>query len=299
MRVLNYQKVEEYLVRFIKEEFDKAGFSKAVIGVSGGVDSSLVAALAVTALGKENVHGILMPYNKIKASVETDVTDGIDICEHLGISYHIQDITSMVDACSDMMSNNTPNAIYGENYKMRKANIMARMRMVTLFDNSHANKALVLGTENLTESSSTEIYVNDQGVKTCVGKGGFAFFTMFGDAASCIEVLNNLYKLEVFELARYLKLPQFIIDKKPSARLFEDHTDEGELGISYADADPILYHINEQGWLRQDFTATGYNMEHVEKVFELKKKGAFKSNIPNNSPEYLITDSIIKDKNAK
>lgn len=298
MRELNYKKVENEIVKFIKNEFKKAGFTKAVIGMSGGIDSSVSACLAVKTLGKENVHGILMPYNKIKASVNEDVADGKAICEHLGIDYHIQDITKVVNAMSDTMDNS---ALYKEinnrlkleqaldtymklgniektpEYLLRRGNVCARVRMMILFDFSSANKALVLGTENLTESASEMKFSNGY----CVGDGGFAYFTMFGDSASCIEPICSLYKTEIFALAKHLKLPKFVIEKVPSARLWDGQSDESEIGITYTEADEILYFINEEGWLPEHFEANGvWKMDNVLKVFELKKKGAFKSNIP-------------------
>jgi NAD+ synthase len=285
MRELNYKKVENEIVKFIKTEFKKAGFTKAVIGISGGIDSSVSACLAVKALGKKNVHGILMPYSKIKASAKEDVADGIAICEHLGIDYNIQDITKVVDSMSSIMEINSFAGDDNMKYLLRRGNICTRVRMIVLFDFSSANKALVLGTENKTESAS-KFKFNDSG-KYCIGDGGFAYFTMFGDSASCIEPICSLYKTEIFGLAKHLKLPEFIIKKVPSARLWDSQSDESEMGITYAEADEILYFINEEGWLPEHFDANGvWNINNVLKVFELKKKGAFKSNLPVKMGEF-------------
>jgi len=281
MRALDYTKVEEILVDFIKDEFKKAGFTKAVIGMSGGIDSSVSANLAVKALGKENVYGILMPYKKVKGSAVTDIKDAEKICKHLGMPFHVQDITGVVDSMIGVLDSNVSfdGRTNGNDYsyKLRVGNVCARVRMMVLFDFSSANKSLVLGTENLTESAS-EFRFNKKGEN--VGYGGFGYFTMFGDSASSIEPIINLYKTEVFEFARHLGLPEFVIKKAPSARLWDGHNDEREMGISYADADEILFYMNEEKWEREHFEKVDFDMAKVDKVIELKNKGAFKSNIP-------------------
>lgn len=294
MRALDYTKVEEILVNFIKDEFKKAGFTKAVIGMSGGIDSSVSANLAVKALGKENVYGILMPYSKVKGSAITDVKDAEKICKHLGMPFHVQDITSVVDSMEDVLDKNTQVSQQSDpmTYKLRVGNACARVRMMVLFDFSSANKSLVLGTENLTESAS-EFKFNKKGEN--IGYGGFGYFTMFGDSASCIEPILNLYKTEVFEFARHLGLPEFVIKKAPSARLWDGHNDEREMGISYAEADEVLYYINEEKWEREHFEKVDFDMVKVDKVLELKNKGAFKSNIPIVLKNNKFKDCILYD----
>ena len=293
MRKLDYAKVEKNLVTFIQDTFEKAGFKKAVIGLSGGIDSAISAALLVKALGKDYVTAINMPYEGIEKSGNEDVSDAKKISEHLGIKCFEQDITDAVDSFSTIMGNNIFFGSRDEGFiipeYMRLGNIMARVRMITLFDYSSANHSLVVGTENKTEGATDP--------KT--GQGGFGYFTLWGDAASCIEPICELYKVEIFELAKYLGLPQFIIDKKPSARLWLDHEDEKEMGIEYKDADPILNLINENQWTTKDFevmnnnTPFTFDVNIVNRVFELKKKGAFKSTLPVHCPKNLITSCEI------
>lgn len=259
MRTLDYNKVEEMLVKFIQKEFAKAGFTKAVIGMSGGIDSAVVANLAVKALGADNVHGILMPFNKIPESIEDDVQDAKTLCRHLGMKYHIVDITGMVDAIEPTMKKNRKTK--GDNYTLRLGNIMARVRMITLFDYSSANDALVLGTENYTENQ-------------------FGYFTMHGDGASCVEPIIPLFKTEVFQLANQLGLPEFILIKKPSARLWGDHTDERELGISYDDADVILFYHTWERWGMEDFLHMGFDETKVSLVLNQVKRNRFKHTLP-------------------
>jgi len=259
MRRLNIEKTREILVDFIRVSFKDAGFTKAVIGMSGGIDSAVVGALAVEALGADNVHAILMPYNKIPESINDDVEDAKTICRHLKMKYHIQDITDIVDSTSTMMKKNKKTK--GDNFHLRLGNIMARTRMITLFDYSSANSALVLGTENFSEAM-------------------FGYFTMFGDSASSIEPIYHLFKTEVFELASHLGLPNFIINKKPSARLWVNHTDEGELGISYQEADEILYFLNYEGWDIESYAIMGFDVSVVKQVISLVWKNKFKHDLP-------------------
>jgi len=289
MRELDYNEVEDKLVRFIKREFKEAGFEKAVIGVSGGLDSAVSATLAVRALGAENVHAVLLPYGNIEKSITDDVLDAKRICKHLGIKHSVTPITEAVDGFETIMKKSLSKK--GENYDMRLGNIMARVRMIALFDYSSANKALVLGTENKTESASDTEFNNNG---RCIGDGGFGYFTMFGDSASCIEPLSELYKTEVFKLANHLNLPEFLQEKKPSARLFDGHSDEEEMGITYAMADPILYFINEENWDIEHFKTMGFNVKDVKIVFALKKKNCFKSDIPILCPKRTLSSCIIE-----
>jgi len=223
---LNYKEVQMEIVEFLKFKFKQNGFKKAVIGLSGGLDSAVVANLAVLALGKDNVHGILMPYNKVEGSATMDVKDATIIAEHLQISYETIDITKPVDMLCDMYGIDINDDTMGYDDALQRGNISARLRMVTLFQHSSKHKALVLGTE-------------------CKSEELLGYFTVFADSASSIESIIDLYKTEVFALAKYLELPQFILTKSPSARLWNGHTDEKELGLPYSKIDKVLVAYSE------------------------------------------------------
>lgn len=200
--------LEEILVNFLNEEAGKVGFKKVVLGLSGGIDSALVAFLAAKAFKPENVLGIMMPY---KTSSKESIEHAKLVIEKTGIRSKIVEITPMVDAYITMNPDMS---------SLRKGNKMARERMSILFDHSAAESALVLGTSNKTE--------------LLLGYG-----TQFGDAASAINAIGDLYKTHVWALSRHMGVPNEIIDKKPSADLWEGQTDEQELGYSYKMADEI------------------------------------------------------------
>ena len=212
---LNLKEVHSELVEFLRESFKKAGFSKAVLGLSGGIDSALVAYLLKDALGKENVLAIMMPY---KSSNPDSLNHAKLVVEDLGINSKTIEITEMIDA-------------YFKNEKdptsLRMGNKMARERMSILFDYSSKENALVVGTSN-----KTEIYLG--------------YSTQFGDAACAFNPIGDLYKTNVWELSRYLNIPKELIEKKPSADLWEGQTDEQEMGLTYKEADQVLYRMLEE-----------------------------------------------------
>src|SRR3712207_6227925 len=200
--------LEEKLIKFIQEEVWKSGFKKVILGLSGGIDSALVAYLAVKALGKENVITIKMPY---KTSSQESIDHANLVLADLGLEERTVEITPMVDA---YFSNQV------EASSLRRGNYMARTRMAVLFDHSAVENALVIGTSNKTE--------------ILLGYG-----TLFGDMACALNPIGDIYKKDVWALSRYMGVPQAIIDKQPSADLWEGQTDEEELGLSYKMADEI------------------------------------------------------------
>lgn len=246
---LNMETVENVLVDFIKEEVTKAGFKKVVLGLSGGIDSALVAALAAKALGPENVLGVMMPY---KSSSKESVDHARLLVEATGIKSELMEITDMVDAYFEKnpdMDN------------MRKGNKMARERMTILYDRSAKDKALVLGTSN-----KTEILLG--------------YSTQFGDSASAINPIGDLYKTHVWELSERLAVPKEIIDKKPSADLWEGQSDESELGFSYNTADRILQRFIDERYGKNELLEEGFEEWIVDTIIRKIKLSQYKRKLP-------------------
>ncbi|MCX3067970.1 MAG: NAD+ synthase [Cetobacterium sp.] len=246
---LDLNLVEQILVNFLKEEANKVGFSKVVLGLSGGIDSALVAYLAAKAFGPENVLGILMPY---KSSSKESVEHAKLVVEDLGIKSKLIEITPMVEPYFQMNPDMDG---------LRKGNRMARERMCILFDYSAKEKALVLGTSNKTEML-------------------LGYSTQFGDAASAINAIGDLYKTQVWELSKHMGIPQPLIDKKPSADLWEGQTDESELGFSYKLADEILYDLVDKREKKEDIVKNGYPEDIVNKVIWKIKMSQYKRKLP-------------------
>jgi len=237
------------LVNFIRDETHNAGFSRGVVGLSGGVDSAVTAYLAVRALGKDNVRAVMMPY---KASSPDSLHDAKLVIDALAIASETVDITPMVDAFL---------ATAGKMDNVRAGNVMARERMIVLYDRSARDGALVLGTSNKTES--------------LLGYG-----TLFGDMASAINPLGDLYKTQIWQLARALKVPERIIEKKPSADLWTGQTDEGELGFSYTDVDRLLFAMVDDRRTESELTSMGFAPEFVRRVQRLLQRSQFKRRPP-------------------
>ncbi|TAK63149.1 MAG: NAD+ synthase [Bacteroidetes bacterium] len=241
--------VKKLLVDFIKDETHNAGFSKGVVGLSGGVDSAVTMALATEALGKDNVLAVMMPY---RTSSKSSITDAQMLVNQLGILSEAVDISAMVDIY--LQQNPTTDNV-------RKGNIMARQRMIVLYDISAREKSLVIGTSNKTE--------------ILLGYG-----TLFGDTACAINPLGDLYKTQIWQLAKTLSIPQQIIDKKPSADLWEGQTDEGELGFAYKKVDELLYHLIDERRNDEELIELGFEKYFVEKVKRTIQRNQFKRRPP-------------------
>lgn len=241
------------LVQITRAEVLKTGLKKAVLGVSGGVDSALSLALTVKALGAENVRAILMPY---KSSNPDSAGDALKLCQKFAVQHETVEITSMAEpyfSREEGMSST------------RKGNVMARLRMIVLYDISARDNALVIGTSN-----KTEILLG--------------YSTLWGDMASAVNPLGDLYKYQVFALARHLGVIPEILDKAPSADLWSGQTDEGEMGFSYALADLILFY-----WLERNYTAAslkdlaraqGADEAVVDKILKRVERNAYKRVMP-------------------
>ncbi len=241
--------VAGFLVDFLKREAGKFGFSKGVIGLSGGLDSSVSAFLAVRAYGPENVLGILMPY---KTSSPGSVTDAEEVVKKTGIKSQKIEITSMVDAYLEK----TPEAD-----KVRRGNVMARCRMIVLFDQSQNEQALVIGTSNKSEAM-------------------LGYSTWFGDMASSINPLGDLYKTQERQLAAHLGVPESVLKKPPSADLWAGQTVEGELGFSYELADQILYLLVDERWRADEIIEAGFPAETVKKIEKIVAASQYKRALP-------------------
>ena len=246
---LNLKDVHNELVKFLRENFKKAGFSKAVLGLSGGIDSALVAYLLRDALGKENVLAIMMPY---KSSNPDSLNHAKLVIEDLKINSKTIEITDMIDA-------------YFKNEKeassLRMGNKMARERMSILFDYSSKENALVVGTSN-----KTEIYLG--------------YSTQFGDSACALNPIGDLYKTNIWDLSRYLKIPNELIEKKPSADLWEGQTDEQEMGLTYKEADQILYRMLEENKKVEEVLAEGFNKDLVDNIVRRMNRSEYKRRMP-------------------
>lgn len=226
--------VSDWLTRFVRDELERRGFAHALVGLSGGVDSAVTAYLAARALGARNVIGVRMPY---RSSSQDSLEHAQLVADALGISTRTVDISAAVDGylASEPDADHT-----------RRGNVMARMRMIVLFDLSAKYRALPLGTGNKTERM-------------------FGYFTWHGDDAPPVNPIGDLFKTQVLSLARFLGVSDEIVGKPPSADLVAGQTDENDLGISYARADEILNGLLS-GYTAAELVARGFAADDVELV---------------------------------
>ena len=246
---INTELARKILTNFIKSEITRAGFSKAVVGLSGGIDSALSCVLATEALGSENVLAVRMPY---KASSSASLEHAQMVIEQFKVQSETIEITDMVDP----LIARDPNMS-----KMRKGNIMARMRMIVLYDQSEVFNGLVVGTSN-----KTEILLG--------------YSTLWGDSASALNPIGDLYKAQVRQLSRALGIPAAIVDKAPSADLWADQTDEAELGFTYEDVDKLFYLLIDQRFSPKECVEAGFERDFVEKVVARVRSNQFKRMLP-------------------
>lgn len=246
---INTTLVRKLLTRFIHSEITRVGLNRAVLNLSGGIDSAIVAYLAVEALGPQNVLVLRLPY---KTSAQDSLDHAQLVIDDLGLPSQTIPITAMADALISRepdMSN------------VRKGNIMARCRMIVAYNQSEAFKGLVIGTGN-----KTEILLG--------------YSTLFGDSACALNPIGDLYKTQVRQLARAVGVPDAIIDKAPSADLWAGQTDEDELGFTYEEVDRLLYLLVDQRYNPQECIEAGFEESFVRNVMRRIQRNQFKRVMP-------------------
>jgi NAD+ synthase len=246
---INTDTALQILTRFIHTEITRAGFSRAVINLSGGLDSSLSCYLAVQALGAENVLALRLPY---KSSSPDSAEHAQLVIDTLGVQALTIPISEMADALIDQ---------FPDMDRIRQGNIMARLRMIVLYDQSQAFRGLAIGTGN-----KTEILLG--------------YTTLYGDSASALNPLGDLYKTQVRQLGEAVGVPQVILDKPPTADLWSGQTDEGELGFTYAEVDQLLYLLVDQRYRPEDCVEAGFDESFILSVMERVRKNQFKRLLP-------------------
>jgi NAD+ synthase len=246
---INTELARSILVNFIRSEITRAGFSRAVIGLSGGVDSALSCYLAAEALGADNVLAVRMPY---KTSSSESLEHAQLVIDLLGVKTLTIPIGEMADALIER---------FPEMNAVRRGNIMARCRMIVLYDQSETFRGLVVGTGN-----KTEILLG--------------YTTLYGDSANALNPIGDLYKTQLRQLSRAIGVPAVIIDKPPTADLWKGQTDEGELGFTYADVDQLLYLLVDQRYSPEDCVSAGFSESFVKKVVERVRRNHFKRVLP-------------------
>jgi len=246
---INSALITDILCRFIRSEIHRTGFKKAVLGVSGGIDSTVVAYLAVQALGAENVLGVTMPY---KTSADATITDSDRVVQALGMqSLHLP-ITDQIDAYFKQFSDAS---------QLRLANKCARERMTILYDQSAAFEGLVLGTSNKSE--------------LLLGYG-----TQFGDMASAINPIGDIYKTQLRWLAAHLEVPPEILGKQPTGDLWQGQTDEDELGFTYEKVDNLFVLLVDYRWKISALIENGFEPDFVEQVARRVRLNHYKRRLP-------------------
>ena len=260
---LNFPLIYKHLGNFIKSEVLKAGLKSVVLGLSGGIDSAASCFLAVSALGKDNVTALIMPY---ESSSKSSIEDALKVVNTLGIKYYVSDISNQIN---EYFKNETDETERSENadatdgivLKLRKGNKMARERMSILYDYSYKLNSLVLGTSNKSE--------------LLLGYG-----TLYGDTASALNPIGDIYKTQIYQLAEHLGIPKTIINKPPSADLWEGQSDESELGFTYKTADDIMYLLIDKMYKPEVVISLGFEENIVNNIYERIKKSQYKRRMP-------------------
>ena len=246
---INSELARKILTGFIKTEVNRVGYSRAVIGLSGGIDSTLSCYLATEALGSNNVLAVRMPY---KSTSPASMEHAQLVIENLNIESIDIPITEAADSLIDQFPSMN---------NVRRGNIMARTRMIVLYDQSVDFKGLVVGTSN-----KTEILLG--------------YSTIYGDSACAINPIGDLYKTQVRQLSTDLGIPSEIVKKPPTADLWIGQTDEDELGFTYSEVDQILYLLVDQRFRPNEIIEQGFDSDFVHKVMNLVRKNQYKRILP-------------------
>ena len=246
---INSEVVQQILVGFIRSEISRAGFTRAVVNLSGGLDSSLSCYLAAEAMGAENVLALRLPY---KSSAPESLEHAQMVIEALGVQSLTIPITDMADALIQR---------FPDMSRVRQGNIMARLRMIVLYDQTEVFHGLAVGTGN-----KTEILLG--------------YTTLYGDAACAINPLGDLYKTQIRQLAREIGIPAAIISKAPTADLWSGQTDEGELGFTYDEVDQLLFLLVDQRYKPEECVQAGFGESFVRAVIDKVRRNHFKRVMP-------------------
>jgi NAD+ synthase len=246
---INTDLARKILTGFIHSEITRIGYEHAVINLSGGIDSAISCFLAAEALGPQNVLAIRLPY---RTSSPDSLADAQLVIDATGVRSMTVEITDMVDPLF---------AKFPDMDNVRKGNIMARERMILLYDQSVAFRGLAVGTGN-----KTEILLG--------------YTTLYGDSANALNPIGDLYKTQVRQLSRAMGVPQSILDKAPSADLWSGQTDEGELGFTYAEVDQLLHLLVDQRYTPQECVEAGFAENFVNAVVQRVRRNHFKRILP-------------------
>ncbi len=245
--MIDWNNIKKQLQEFLKIELAKTGLNRVTVGLSGGLDSAVVAVLCKETFG-DNMSCVLMPS---QFSSKESVDDAVELCEKFNIKYEIKSIAPMVEAYIQNMDED----------KLRIGNFSARMRMSILYDTSSRDKSIVVGTSNKSE--------------LLLGYG-----TIFGDIACAINPIGEMYKSDEFEFAKFLGVTDAIINKKPSADLWEGQSDEEELGYSYAQMDEVLKLLVDENKTKEELLTLDYDEKLIDLLNYRIKANAFKGKLP-------------------